>query len=485
VTYCIWLALALGLPAGSDNDDPSKTEYARFTGVWKFELVEVEGVRQPQAPLANDKIIIGRDGRFVVVQGRRATRGRFKLDVTKTPKHFDFTVAGGPGKERTMSAIYELKGDTYKFCGSIRGNERPTALISQPGSGTILHVLKRQTQDVTAAWVEVDRRELTGTWQALTYALDGKKASDEEMRRITLSIDADGKAAALRDGKVFIAGTTRIDPTTDPMSMDVTYTEGDPKGQTALGIYKIEDVVLTICRAAPGQGRPTEFTSKPGSGHTLMTYKREKAPTPTFDCPPAVRHTLEDEANGAKIGSVRREKDEDGETVYWADIVLGSRRYAIGVLEDGTLTEMKLAANDAELSIDHCPPAVRTTIRNEAFGEKAGAVGKDIKYGVTIYETTVVHRGKVYEIVVAEDGTLVEKVLVIDDEDVELARCPAAVQATLHKHARGGTIHDIIRSTGIAGQTFEAEVEIKGKVYTIDVAQDGLLISKSFEAGED
>jgi len=204
-----------------------------------------------------------------------------------------------------------------------------------------------------------------------------------------------------------------------------------------------------------------------------------------LDCPAAVRKTFQAEANGAKIENVHKEKDEDGETVYWADVAGGGGTYAIGVLEDGTLTEMNLAVDDAELPIDRCPAAVQATIRSEAFGEKVGAVGKDMKYGVTIYETAVVHQGKSYEIVVAEDGTLVEKVLVIDDEEVELAKCPAAVQATLHTHAKGGTIHDITRSTGISRHTFEAEVEIKGKVYLIDVAESGLLISKSLQAGED
>jgi uncharacterized protein (TIGR03067 family) len=485
VLTCIPLLLALSLVPGSEDEDATKKDYARFGGVWKFELVEVEGAKQPDAPFDTNKIIVGRDGRFVVVQGERITRGKFKLDATKTPKHFDFTVTDGPGKDRTMLAIYELEGDSYQFCGSIRGNQRPAALLSRPGSGTILHVLKRQKQEVASAWVEVDRRALAGTWQAISYALDGKKAPDEDMRKIKLSFDADGKATAIRDGKVFIAGSTQIDPTANPMSMNVTYTEGDPKGQTAFGIYKIEGDLLTICRSAPGQARPTEFASTPGSGHTLMTYQRDKAPATTVELPPAVRRTLEAEATGGKIESLRTEKDEDGATVYWANVTIGGRAYSIGILADGTLTEMKLSADDAELSIDRCPPSVRSTIRSEAFGQTVGTVGKDVKYGVTIYETTITHQGKSYEIVVAEDGTLVEKVLVIDDEEVELARCPAAVQAALRKHAGGGTIHDITRSTGIAGSTFEAEVDINAKVYLIDIAQNGLLISKSLEAGED
>ncbi len=108
-----------------------------------------------------------------------------------------------------------------------------------------------------------------------------------------------------------------------------------------------------------------------------------------------------------------------------------------------------------------------------------------MKYGVTVYETAVSHKGKSYEIVVAEDGTLVEKVLVIEDEEIELAKCPVPVQTALREHAKGGMIGDVTRSTGISRPTFEAEVKIKDKVYLIEVAENGLLISKSLEAAEE
>jgi uncharacterized protein (TIGR03067 family) len=267
--------MACGL-LGSDGEDATKKEYARFEGVWSFAVVDVEGTRQTTPPFESNKIIITQDGRFIVVQGPKVTRGIFKLDPLKTPKHFDQTVTDGPAKGLTAACIYELERDSYKLCGSFRGKERPASFDSKPKSGLILQCFKREKQDLKEAMIELGRRELTGTWQAVSYSLDGTKASDEDMKNIKLSIDADGKATAVREGKPFIAAATNIDPTKDPMTIDFSYTDGDIKGHTALGVYKIEDDLLTICRTTPGGTRPTEFASKPGTGHTLMTYSRKK-----------------------------------------------------------------------------------------------------------------------------------------------------------------------------------------------------------------
>jgi hypothetical protein len=199
------------------------------------------------------------------------------------------------------------------------------------------------------------------------------------------------------------------------------------------------------------------------------------------DCPAAVRKTLQAESKGAKIETVTKERNED-ETIFWADVTLGGKAYSIGVLEDGTLSEMNLAVDEEEVPFDRGPAPVKATFRNESFGEKVETLGKDMKYGVTIYEAVVDHKGKSYQIVVAEDGTLVEKVLVIDDEEIELSACPAAVRTALQEQAKGGRIGDITRSTGIGKPTYETEIEIKGKVYLIEVAENGLLISKSLQA---
>jgi hypothetical protein len=203
------------------------------------------------------------------------------------------------------------------------------------------------------------------------------------------------------------------------------------------------------------------------------------------DCPAAVRKGLQAEVPSAKFESVTRETDDENETIFWADAVVGEKTYTLGVLVDGTLSEMSLAFDDEEVPLAKCPEAVRKTFEAEAFGEKVDLVGKQMKYGTTLYEAVVPHKARMYFLSIAEDGTLHEKVLVIDDEEVELGDCPAAVQGALKKIANGGTIHDVTRSTGILRPTYEASVEIREKVYLVEVDEAGTLISKSLEAGED
>jgi uncharacterized protein (TIGR03067 family) len=144
----------------SDNQAATAKEYAQFEGVWRFALVEVEGAKQPEMPFETNKIIfISAERRYIVIQGTKITRGVFHLDPSKTPKQIDCTVTDSQDKSRTYFGIYELEGDTYKFCGSFRpSSERPAKLLSEPKNGTIFEVFKRANQSVKDALIELDRK---------------------------------------------------------------------------------------------------------------------------------------------------------------------------------------------------------------------------------------------------------------------------------------------------------------------------------------
>jgi hypothetical protein len=201
------------------------------------------------------------------------------------------------------------------------------------------------------------------------------------------------------------------------------------------------------------------------------------------DCPAAVRKTLAEEARGAKIDQVTKET-EDGVSTFWTSVDIGGKKYEIGVDEVGTLVEMGLEVDEDEVSYANCPAAVKKTLDEESKGAKIDKIHKDLKYGKPIYAAIYAAGEREYEIVVAQDGTLIEKTLLIDDDEIAFADCPPAVQATLRSEARGGKIGDVTRSTGIGDRVYEAEVLIRGKSYLIEVSEDGTLISKTLDDQE-
>jgi len=121
-----------------------------------------------------------------------------------------------------------------------------------------------------------DLQAFEGTWKLSSREVDGRKFTDEEIKDNIATNDGFGKFSVRRGGKEIVAGITKLDPSTQPKSMDVILTEGEHKGKTLLGIYEIDGDSFRVCHARPGDKRPTEFSADPGSGRTLIVYKREK-----------------------------------------------------------------------------------------------------------------------------------------------------------------------------------------------------------------
>jgi uncharacterized protein (TIGR03067 family) len=84
--------------------------------------------------------------------------------------------------------------------------------------------------------IKKERKKYEGTWQVVSLEVEGNKADEEDAKKIAVINEADGKWAIEVEGKVMVRGTSEIDPLKKPKAVDLTITEGDDKGQTALGI---------------------------------------------------------------------------------------------------------------------------------------------------------------------------------------------------------------------------------------------------------
>jgi len=72
-------------------------------------------------------------------------KAKFKINPSLKPKTIDYEMIDGWTKGKQQFGIYELEGDTVKFCFSAPGAERPADFMSKPGDRRTLSVWKRET----------------------------------------------------------------------------------------------------------------------------------------------------------------------------------------------------------------------------------------------------------------------------------------------------------------------------------------------------
>jgi uncharacterized protein (TIGR03067 family) len=113
-----------------------------------------------------------------------------------------------------------------------------------------------------------------GTWMLVSAERDGKKVPDEKTRLVIMG----NNYSLTQESSAVIGhkGTFVLDPSKKPKETEVKVTEGADKGKSFLGIYELTSDDYKVCFAPPGKDRPKDFTSKPGSGHLLQVWKRDK-----------------------------------------------------------------------------------------------------------------------------------------------------------------------------------------------------------------
>jgi uncharacterized protein (TIGR03067 family) len=131
--------------------------------------------------------------------------------------------------------------------------------------------------DAKEAAIKKQRKQLAGTWRVVECVIDGIKLAEEDAKKLTVVNGADGTWRLRSEDQVISKGTSTIDPTKKPKTIDFTKTEGEGKGDRYLGIYEIGETTRKLCFVTAEKERPTEFTSTSGSERFLVTFERVKA----------------------------------------------------------------------------------------------------------------------------------------------------------------------------------------------------------------
>jgi uncharacterized protein (TIGR03067 family) len=124
--------------------------------------------------------------------------------------------------------------------------------------------------------IKKDRKQIKGTWRVVALVVDGNAVDDEDAKKLTV-VNPDGTWSLRSDDQEITKGTSTFDPTKKLKTIDFTPTEGADKDKQYLGIYELGEKTRKMCFAPPSKERPTEYASKPGSEHILVTFEREKA----------------------------------------------------------------------------------------------------------------------------------------------------------------------------------------------------------------
>ncbi len=140
---CLVIAAATGAPAQAQSS-AGKADLAALQGAWTIVSATSDGQSAPPDAIKDSRRTAHGDTTTVVIGGRLMLKATFVLNPTAKPKTIDYHVLDGMSPTgSTQMGIYELKGDTARFCFAPPGQPRPGQFATHLGERRTCSVWQR------------------------------------------------------------------------------------------------------------------------------------------------------------------------------------------------------------------------------------------------------------------------------------------------------------------------------------------------------
>lgn len=132
--FVVTVVAMLSLLAADDVNDADKPDLAALQGEWKLVSGIADGIDMPGGMIEGMKRVCKDDITTVTMNNALLLSARIKINSTTTPKMIDYEVLRGPNADKTQLGIYEITGQTIRFCFAAPGDSRPKDFNAELGS---------------------------------------------------------------------------------------------------------------------------------------------------------------------------------------------------------------------------------------------------------------------------------------------------------------------------------------------------------------
>jgi uncharacterized protein (TIGR03067 family) len=125
--------------------------------------------------------------------------------------------------------------------------------------------------------ISADRALLAGEWRVVSIEANGNTNADPVVARVTILNGLDGKWTLLANGQTIADGTSEIDPTSSPKTIELKSRRSsvdNARGTNYRGIYEVHETTRRICFVPADKPLPESFDGGLETGQILVTFER-------------------------------------------------------------------------------------------------------------------------------------------------------------------------------------------------------------------